>query len=359
MIPEADLAALRDAREPEQALARLLRLLAVPSPTGATSAAVAFVTGELDRLGVAWERTRKGDLRWRLAGAGRAPARALAAHVDTLGAVVKEVKKQGRLRLSSIGGYDWATVEGAEVVVFPFAGAPITGTVVNVKQSSHVHGPALRELKRVEAVMEVRLDALVASRADVAALGVAVGDPVAFEASPRTTPTGFVKSRHLDDKACVATLLELTEAFLATGLRPAGDLVCGVTTYEEVGHGGAALLPDDVEELVVLDMAAVGEGQTSRETGVTLCVKDASGPYDERLGRHLRQVAHQAAIDLAVDVYPFYASDGSAAWRGGADVRVALVGPGVDASHAFERTHVDALTATFDLVAAYALSTEG
>jgi putative aminopeptidase FrvX len=356
VTPETDLAMLRGARDPAAALARLLRLLATPSPTGATEAAVGLVTGELDRLGVPWERTRKGDLRWRLAGSGRAPTRALAAHVDTLGAVVKEVKKEGRLRLSPVGGYDWATVEGAEVVVLPVAGAPITGTVVNVKQSTHVHGPALRELQRVEAVMEVRLDALVASRADVAALGVAVGDPVAFEAQPRTTATGFVKSRHLDDKACVATLLELTEALVATGVRPAGDLVCGVTTYEEVGHGGAALLPADVEELVVLDMAAVGEGQTSRETGVTLCVKDASGPYDARLGRHLRRVAQQATIDLAVDVYPFYASDGSAAWRAGADVRVALVGPGVDASHAFERTHVDALAATYDLVAAYALS---
>lgn len=359
MIPDGDLAALRAARDPEAAVARLLRLLSVPSPTGTTDAAVAFVTGELDRVGVGWERTRKGDLRWRIAGAGRAPARALAAHVDTLGAMVKEVKPEGRLRLSPIGAYDWATVEGAEVLVLPFEAAPITGTVVNVKQSSHVHGPALRALQRVEAVMEVRLDAQVATRADVAALGLAVGDPVAFVANARTTPTGFVKSRHLDDKACVATLLELTEAFVATGMRPAGDLVCGVTTYEEVGHGGAALLPADVEELVVLDMAAVGEGQTSRETGVTLCVKDTSGPYDARLGRHLRQVARQAAVDLAVDVYPFYASDGSAAWRGGADVRVALLGPGVDASHAFERTHVDALTATYALVAAYSLSAGG
>jgi putative aminopeptidase FrvX len=354
-----DLARLRAARDAEASLARLVRLLETPSPTGATEEAIAWIASELDGLGVAWSRTRKGDLRWRLAGDGRAPARAFAAHVDTLGAVVKEVKKEGRLRLSPVGGYDWATVEGADVLVLPVDAPAVTGTVVNVKQSTHVHGPALRELKRTEPVMEVRLDALVASRDDVAALGIAVGDPVAFEARPRLTPTGFVKARHLDDKACVAALLDLTAALAASGVRPAGDVVCAVSTYEEVGHGGAALVPDDVEELVVLDMAAVGEGQTSRETSVTLCVKDASGPYDARLGRHLRRVAHAAGIGLAVDVYPFYASDGSAAWRAGADLRVALIGPGVDASHAFERTHVRALAATFDLMAAYVLSDPG
>ncbi len=351
------LAALRAARREDTSLERLLELLRTPSPTGFTGAAVALVERALADLGVTSERTRKGALRWQLAGEGRAPTRALAAHVDTLGAVVKEIKADGRVRLSPIGGYDWATIEGADVRVLPIDRAVVTGTVVNVKQSSHVHGPELRQLQRVEAVMEVRLDALVASPADVAALGIAVGDAVAFESRPVVTDTGFIKARHLDDKACVATLLDLTEAFVRSGTRPAGDLWFAVSTYEEVGHGGAALLPEDVEELLVLDMAAVGEGQTSRETGVTLCVKDSSGPYDEGLGRHLRRVAAAHEIDLAVDVYPFYMSDGSVAWRSGADVRVALVGPGVDASHAFERTHVRALSATFDLVAGYAVST--
>lgn len=347
---------LRGARDADAGLARLVELLRTPSPTGFTADAIDGLAARLVALGVTPARTRKGDLRWLLPGEGRAPVRALAAHVDTLGAVVKELKPHGRLRVSPIGGYDWATVEGAEVTVLPIDRPPVSGTVVNVKQSTHVHGPALRSLQRVEAVMEVRLDTLSASAADVAALGVAVGDAVAFDAHPTVTASGFVKSRHLDDKACVATLLDLTEAFVRSGVRPAGDLWCAVSTYEEVGHGGAALVPDEVEELLVLDMAAVGEGQTSRETGVTLCAKDASGPYDARLGRHLRRVAAASDIDLAVDVYPFYNSDGSTAWRAGADLRVALVGPGVDASHAYERTHVRALAATFDLVAAYASS---
>jgi putative aminopeptidase FrvX len=350
------LGSLRAAWDEAATVDLLLRLLATPSPTGHTTAAVTLLESELASVGIAAERNRKGDLRWRLRGEGRAPTRVLAAHVDTLGAIVKEVKRDGRLRLTNVGGYDWATVEGADVTVHPQAARPVGGTVVNVKQSTHVHGPALRELARIDANMEVRLDALVASPDDVAALGVAVGDPVSFDARPRATDTGFVKSRHLDDKACVAVVIALTRAFVASGVRPAGDLVLAISTFEEVGHGGAALVPPDAEELVVLDMAAVGEGQTSRETGVTLCVKDASGPYHPALGAHLRQVARAAGIELAVDVYPYYASDGSAAWRAGADVRVALVGPGVDASHAFERTHVRALSATFDLLAAYALS---
>jgi putative aminopeptidase FrvX len=351
-----DVEAVRAAWDEASTVDLLLRLLATPSPTGYTAAAVALIEAELAAAGIASERNRKGDLRWRLPGDGRAPARALAAHVDTLGAIVKEVKPDGRLRLSNVGGYDWITVEGADVTVHPQSARPVGGTVVNVKQSTHVHGPALRELARSDATMEVRLDALVASPDDVAALGVAVGDPVSFDARPRSIDTGFVKGRHLDDKACVAVMVALTRAFVAADRRPAGDLVLAVSTFEEVGHGGAALIPGDVEELVVLDMAAVGEGQTSRETGVTLCVKDASGPYHPALGAHLRHVARAAGIDLAIDVYPYYASDGSAAWRAGADLRVALVGPGVDASHAFERTHVRALAATFDLLVAYALS---
>jgi len=350
------LATLRAAWDEAAAVDLLLRLLATPSPTGFAEPAVALLASELDAAGIAWERNRKGDLRWRVPGVGRAPVRALAAHVDTLGAMVKEIKPDGRLRMTHLGGFDWTTVEGAEVLVHREAGAPISGTVVNVKQSTHVHGPALRELARTDAHMEVRLDALVDRADDVVALGVAVGDAVSFDAAPRRTEAGFVKGRHLDDKACVALQIVLARAFASTGVRPAGDLVFAVSTFEEVGHGGAALVPPDVEELLVLDMAAVGLGQTSRETGVTLCVKDASGPYHVGLGRHLRRVARDAGVDLAVDVYPFYASDGSSAWRSGGDLRVALVGPGVDASHAFERTHVRALSATYDLLVAYALS---
>jgi putative aminopeptidase FrvX len=336
----------------EDCVERLVELLDIPSPVGYTEAALAAIEGHLRDLGVAFGRTPKGALRWTLAG-GAAPARAVAVHVDTLGAMVKAIKPSGRLRLTNLGGYDWATIEGAECLVHRRHGPPCTGTVVNVKQSTHVHGPELRALQRTEAVMELRLDEVVESDAEVRELGVSVGDPVSFVASPRRTDSGFVKARHLDNKAGVAIALAATRTLVTSKAVLPGDVHVFVSNYEEVGHGAAYGIPDEVEELVVIDMAAVGEGQTSRETHVTLCAKDAGGPYDLRLGRALQELAEAHGIDLLVDLYPYYSSDATAAWRAGGRFRAALIGPGVDASHSYERTHVRALDATGRLLLAY------
>ena len=344
-LPEVDTNALvRD----------LVRLLDIPSPTGFTSAAMLEVAQLLHPLGVRTRRTPKGALLWTLPGAG-GPARSIACHIDTLGAMVKEIKPSGRLKLSALGGYDWATVEGAECRLTTFDGRHLTGTVVNVKQSTHVHGPALRDLKREGDVMELRLDAEAWDADAVRALGVSVGDPVAFLSRPEVTDSGFVKGRHLDNKASVAICLAITRALVGAEAALPGDLHVFVSNYEEVGHGAAAGIPEETVELLCLDMAAVGEGQTSREDAVTLCVKDSSGPYDADMNRALRTLAAREGIDLVVDIYPYYGSDASAAWRAGGTWRAALVGPGVDASHAFERTHRSALTATAALGLAWAL----
>ncbi|CAN5730909.1 M42 family metallopeptidase [soil metagenome] len=336
----------------------LLELLKIPSPTGFTHDAVAYLQNELAALGVASRLTTKGALLWTLPGAGRGPTRTVAAHVDTLGALVKEVKKNGRLKLSAVGGYDWATVEGAECRIHTHGGAVVTGTVVNTKQSSHVFGAELRDLKRNDKVMEVRPDVETRSRADTLALGVGVGDFVSFDSHAVLTENGFVKGRHLDNKAAVAICLGATRALLYASTAPAGDLHFFISNYEEVGHGAAAGIPSDTAELLCIDMAAVGEGQTSDEYSVTLCVKDSSGPYDFELNARLRSLAAQHGIDLKIDIYPFYGSDASAAWRAGGSFRAALIGPGVDASHAFERTHQKALDATARLLLAYALDDE-
>ena len=336
----------------------LVRLLNVPSPTGFTSAAVDEVERLLRPLGVATRRTPKGALLWTIPGGG-GPTRTLACHIDTLGAMVKEIKPSGRLRLTALGGYDWATVEGAECRLTTFEGRELTGTVVNVKQSTHVHGPALRDLKRDDTTMELRLDARAWDADAVRDLGVGVGDPVAFLSRPEVTDEGFVKGRHLDDKACVAACIAVTRALVQAEARPPGDVHVFVSNYEEVGHGAAAGIPGDTVELLCLDMAAVGEGQSSREDAVTLCVKDSTGPYDEAMNQSLRRLARREDVDLVVDVYPYYGSDASAAWRAGGAWRAALVGPGVDASHAFERTHRSALDATARLAVAWALEGEG
>ncbi|TSA88023.1 M42 family metallopeptidase [Deinococcus detaillensis] len=329
----------------------LLQLLNTPSPTGMTEQAVSLIEAEVMALGVETCRSRKGGLSWTLPGTDSGAGHlALSAHADTLGAMVKAVLPNGRLRLTQLGGYDWASIEGEYVTVHGQDGVSVTGTVVNDFQSFHVFAPQLRELRRSGDNLEVRLDAYTSSSQETRALGLEVGDFVSFEPRAVLTPAGYLKSRHIDNKASVAILLEVTRQLLKT---PAPMTVgCFITTYEEVGHGAAPGF-GEASEVIALDMAAVGRGQTSSEHHVTLCVKDSSGPYDHALGNRLRRAAQTAGIDLKVDIYPYYSSDASAAWGAGHDLPAALIGPGVDASHAYERTHLDALEATVALVLAY------
>lgn len=330
----------------------LLRLLNTPSPTGFTDEAVRLIEFEVMALGAQPRRTKKGALSWEIPGVDQAAGHVtFSGHVDTLGAMVKAVKPSGRVTLHLLGGYDWATIEGEYVQVHTQSGRVITGTVMNVRQSTHIHGPALRELRREQATIEVRLDEPVFSAADTLALGVAVGDFVSLDPRAVLTPAGYLKSRHLDNKAAVAVFLAVTRDLLATP--PAKTVAFHVTTYEEVGHGAATGIPAHTDELIAVDMAVVGDGQTGSEHHVTLCVADSSGPYDHALGNRLRGVARQAGIELRTDIYPYYGSDGSAAWRAGGDYPVALIGPGVEASHAYERTHLDALRDTAALILAY------
>lgn len=331
----------------------LLRLLGTPSPTGFTEDAVRLIESELAALGVAVERTRKGALRWQVR-ARRADAKhvTFSAHVDTLGAMVKDIKPNGRLALTQLGGYDWATVEGEYARVHLQSGATLSGTVVNVKQSTHVFGPELRELRRDDKTLELRLDEITRSAENTRALGVEVGDFVSWEPRAVLTESGYLKGRHLDNKAAVAIFLGVTKALLERA-EPRHTASFFISNYEEVGHGAATGVPANTDELIAVDMAAIGPGQNSDEHCVTLCVKDSSGPYDHALGNRLRAAARRAGLDLRADIYPYYGSDASAAWRAGGDYPAALIGPGVDASHAYERTHLDALHATAALMLAY------
>jgi putative aminopeptidase FrvX len=208
-------------------------------------------------------------------------------------------------------------------------------------------------MKRDDAGMEVRLDARTVSAAETRDLGIQVGDFVAFDPRVEIGPAGYVRSRHLDDKACVAAVYAAILALVTAGEQPAQTTYFHFSNYEEVGHGAATGFPPEVTELVTVDMAAIGETQTSTEHDVTICVKDSGGPYDYSLRCRLEELARNASIPYKLDIYPFYGSDGEAYWRAGGDVRVALVGPGVDASHSYERTHVEALQRTAQLLAEY------
>lgn len=338
----------------EYIVEQTLSLCRVPSPTGFAQDAIDYMAQQFGLLGVPARVTRKGALIATLPGTDpTAPHRCLAAHVDTLGAMVKEIKRNGRLRFTRIGGYSPATIEGEYVLVHTATGATITGTVLVTRASTHVHSEQHYKQERTEENMEVRLDERVSSADQVRALGIQVGDFISLDPRTVRTPTGFIKSRHLDDKACAAVLLGLAKAYRQGDLKPVATTHLFLSNYEEVGHGAAAGIPAETEELVALDMAAVGEGQTSDEYAVTVCVKDSSGPYDYQLSRRLQNLAAEHGIPCRVDIYPNYSSDASAALRAGGEFRAALVGPGIDASHSYERCHIDALEQTARLMAVY------
>jgi putative aminopeptidase FrvX len=337
-------------------LSFLSGLLNTPSPTGLAEPAIAYAEQALMAFPeLSLNRTRKGALVATWHGESSDAPRALTAHADTLGAMVKQIKSNGRLLMTKIGSYAWNTVEGEGCKVFGAQGESLRGSILFEMASGHVHGAKVAETKREDDNMEVRLDARTTSQEETETLGIRVGDFIAFD--PRLEITnGFVRSRHLDDKACVACLVAAVKALHDTGLKPSQTAYFHISNYEEVGHGAAAGIPTDATELLSVDMAAVGEGQTSDEFHATLCVKDSGGPYHHSLSQKLRQLAEAHAIPYKVDIYPYYGSDGEAFWRAGGDVAVALIGPGVDASHNYERTHLEVLVATTQWVCAYLLS---
>lgn len=328
---------------------KLEALLNIPSPTGNTEKAMAFVEEEFKSLGLDTGRNNKGALIASLKGLNDEREVTLSAHVDTLGAMVKEIKPNGRLKLTQLGGYVWNTVEGEYVVIETLEGKEYTGTIISTKASAHVYGKDADEVKRDMDNMEVRIDERVNSKEDILKLGINVGDFVYLDPRTTITPSGFIKSRHLDDKAGVVSLLAIAKHLVENNITPKYTTNFFISNYEEVGHGASASIPEKTFEFIAVDMAAPGEGQTSDEYSVTICAKDSSGPYDYELRKSLINLAKEAGLNYKIDIYPYYGSDGSAALRSGHDIRVGLIGPGVDASHSYERTHVEAIENTIKL----------
>ena len=331
----------------------LEELLKIPSPTGNTKKAVDFVEERFKELGIETRRTNKGALIATIVGKNMEKEVTLSAHVDTLGGMVKEIKGNGRLKITQLGGYVWNTVEGEHVVIETLTGKTYTGTLMTTKASSHVHGEGTKTIERNADNMEIRIDEKVSSKEDVEKLGINVGDFVYFDPRVVVTESGFIKSRHLDDKAGVISLLGIAKHLVENKIIPNYTTNFFISTYEEVGHGAATSIPEKTFEFIAVDMAAPGEGQTSDEFSVTICAKDSSGPYDYELRKRIINLAKENNIDYKVDIYPYYGSDGSAALRAGYDFKVGLIGPGVDASHSFERTHIEAIENTIKLGIAY------
>lgn len=334
----------------------LVELLAIPSPSGYTYQANGFLSECLDELGIAYTSTTKGAIVATIPGKDRDNQRTVSAHIDTLGAMVKEIKSSGRLKLTNIGGLGWANVEGENCTILTSAGKEYTGTLLLNKASAHVHGADTATGERKADTMEVRLDEKVASIEDTRQLGIEVGDFVVFDPRIQVTPSGFIKSRHLDDKAGVAVMLGVLKALKEHNLELPSTVNFFFSHFEEVGHGASAGIPSATKELLCIDMGAPGEGQQSDEFSVSICAKDSSGPYSWSLKEKLVGLCQENKIPYQVDIYPFYGSDASASLRAGHDFVAGLIGPGVDASHSYERTHKDSIIATANLALAYVKS---
>lgn len=333
----------------------LLKLLAIPSPTGFTDEVVRFTCEELGRLGLHYNLTRRGAIRADLRGRSATPARAIVAHLDTIGAMIRDLKGNGRLALAPIGTWSSRFAEGARASVFTER-YRYRGTVLPIKASGHAFHIEVDTLPVTWDNVELRIDEPVIEKADLVQLGLNVGDFVAFDPCPDLTPNGFINSRHLDDKAGVAVMLAVAKAVRQNNLEPVVDCHLLFTITEEVGSGASAVLHGDVAEMVTIDTGPVASGQSGDEFGVTVCMQDSSGPFDYHLTRKLLRLCEDAGIRHKRDVFRYYRCDSASALEAGNDIRTALVCFGTDATHGHERTHIDALDALGKLLGAYLLS---
>ncbi|QTD42503.1 M42 family metallopeptidase [Sporosarcina sp. Te-1] len=330
----------------------LKRLVETPSPSGYTSEVMGLIAAEFEKMEVPFIKTNKGAVIATLEGKDNSRHRLLTAHTDTLGAMVKEIKPNGRLKLTMIGGFRWNAVEGEYCNIHTAGGRVISGTILMHQTTVHVYEDA-GTAKRSADNIEVRIDEKVKTADETRSLGIEVGDFVSFEPRFEVTNSGFVKSRHLDDKASTALLLELVRNLKEQGAELPHTTHFYISNNEEIGYGGNSNVPAETVEYIAVDMGAIGDGQSSDEYTVSICAKDSTGPYHYELTRQLTSLCKEGGIPFKLDIYPFYGSDASAAIRAGFDVRHALFGPGIESSHAMERTHIDSLKATSQLLHAY------
>ncbi|KGS16082.1 osmoprotectant NAGGN system M42 family peptidase [Pseudomonas tremae] len=333
----------------------LLEMLAIPSPTGFTDTIVRYVAERLEELGIPFELTRRGTIRATLKGKQNSPDRAVSAHLDTIGASVREVKENGRLALAAVGCWSSRFAEGSRVSVFTDTGV-IRGSVLPLMASGHAFNTAVDEMPISWDHVELRLDAYCTTRADCESLGIGIGDFVAFDPLPEFTESGHISARHLDDKAGVAALLAALKSIVESGAEPLIDCHPLFTITEETGTGAAGVLPWDVSEFVGIDIAPVAPGQHSSEHAVSVAMQDSGGPYDYHLSRHLLRLGVENELPVRRDLFRYYYSDAHSAVTSGHDIRTALLAFGCDATHGYERTHIDSLAALSKLLGAYILS---
>lgn len=335
--------------------AQLKQLLSIDSPTGYTDRIVHYCSRELERLGLTPELTRRGAIRALRPGATPMGARAIVSHLDTLGAQVKLIKECGRLELVSIGHWSARFAEGGRVTIYSEQGS-FRGTVLPLKASGHTFNEGVDTLPVGWDHVELRIDALTQSKAETRALGIDVGDFVAFDTNAEFLDNGYINARHLDDKAGVAIMLAAIEALQRHEIRTEVDTHWLFTIAEEVGVGAAAIVTPDIAAMVTVDNGTTAPGQNSKEFGVTVAMADQTGPFDYHLTKKLVDLCRENDIAFQKDIFRYYRSDSASAIEAGHDVRTALAAFGIDASHGYERIHAHALFSVASLIAAYAAS---
>ena len=325
----------------------LKSLTSIPSPSGFTKEVTAYVHKVLTDMGYEPYFSNKGNVHVTLGGEGHPLL--LAAHLDTLGAMVRSIKNNGRLRPTTLGGHQWTACDGENCTVHTRDGKVYTGVVLNTEPSAHV---ADEKAERKEENMEILLDENVDTKEATKALGIQVGDIIAMDPRTTVTESGYIKSRFLDDKLSAAILLGLAKMVKEEHLQLNRKVSLLFTVYEEVGHGGC-FIPEDTEEMLSVDMGCVGADLECTERQVSICAKDSGGPYNYDVTSALVRTAKENNVDFAIDVYPHYGSDVEATLKSGYDIRHGLIGPGVYASHNYERSHVDGVKNTLALLKAY------
>lgn len=333
----------------------LLKLLSIHSPTGYTDPIVREVCRELDNLGVKYELTRRGAIRAHLPGKTRSPDRAVVTHLDTLGAMVKELKPNGRLRVTPIGTWSARFAEGARVSIFTDNTA-FRGTLLPLKASGHTFDDAINSQPVCWDNIELRVDAPVFNEADLRELGIQIGDFIGIDSAAEVSRRGYINARHLDNKGGVAAKMAAMQYIIKQSVSLPVDCHMLFTISEEVGSGASAVLHGDVAEMVSVDNGTCAPGQASSEFGVTIAMADSTGPFDYHLTHHLLYLCKHQGISTKRDIFTHYRCDSASAVEAGNDIRTALVTFGVDASHGYERTHFDSLRSVASLIVAYASS---
>ncbi len=326
-------------------------IFAIGSPTGYTKEAISYLDTVCQGFGYETSLTEKGNLMVFVPGQTNTKTIALSAHVDTLGLMVRSIKGDGKLAVTKLGGPIMHTLDGEYCTIITRSNQRYTGTILSTSPASHVYKDA-DSAQRTEETMEIRIDEVVKTRDDVLKLGIQNGDIVVIDPKTTICESGYIKSRFIDDKMSVVMMLALLETYQKQQIKPYYDTYFIITTYEEVGHG-SSYLPAHIQEVLAIDMGCIGLDLACTEHDVSICAKDSSGPYDYEMVSKLASLAKTHVISHAIDIYPYYGSDVSAALRGGNNIKGALIGTGVHASHGMERTHMDGVNATLQLMHHY------